>query len=234
MTILIIEEIRTHIAKDKLDVAIDMFRSNCDEFTDELIIHSSKYHNLQAQIRKGLISREQSNIERNQVCSSLLELLNELDIKETTPKNTEYKITPELKDILGLAELISRRKGKGKTSTRDFFTALNTMKPNSLSLILRELNLKKALPKSAKEKLLQIPRKLSNNRILSACLTESLHELSEVSDSSNTTSTADMFIDVSKYGKGKSVEKLRKKKIGGAEIDSYVEKFEMVVKTRES
>lgn len=232
MTILLIEDIRNKIAKDKLDVAIEIFRSNCDEFTDELILQSSKYENLKSQIINGVISREQSNIERNTVCTSLLHLLNEVDIKETSPKNDDYIITPELKDLLGLAEMISRRKGKEKTSTRDFYTALNTLKPESLSMMLKELNTKEALPNSVDEELLLIPRNFSNNRVLSACLTESLHELSNTSDEPSVTSTADMFIDVSKFGKGKSVAKLRKKGIGKLEIDNYVARFEIAVKDR--
>ncbi len=232
MTITIIETIRNQIANDELGEAIKMFRTNCDEFTDELIIQSSKYTNLKTSIRKGIISREQSNLERNQLCNSLLELLNEVDIEATKPKNESYHMNPELKDILGLAELISRRKGKEKTSTKDFFAALVTMKPESLKSLLQELEAKKALPKSVDSDLLNLPRKLSNNRPLSGCLTESLNELEEISDESLNISAADMFVDVSKHGKGKSVAKLRRRGVGEKEIENYVAEFSLEVKRR--
>ena len=233
MTIILIEEIRNNIANDKLDKAIEVFRSNCDEFTDELIMKSSQYENLKSQELDGVLTRDQINIERNRVCKGLLSLLNEVDVIETEPKNDAFNISSELKDILGLAELISRRKGKVKTSTSDFFKALNTMKPSSLTKILEALNIKKALPNSIEEELLNLPRKLSNNRTLSGCLTESLQELSEITIDADSISTADMFVDVSKFGKGKSVAKLRKRGIGKEEIDGYVEKFEIIVQNRE-
>ena len=232
MTIVIIEDIRNLIANDELDKAIGVFRMNCSEYTNELIMHSNKYTNLQTQIREGIISREQSNIERNRLCKGLLELLNKFDVQESSPKNINFQLTEELVDILGLAELISRRKGKNRTSTRDFFTALNSVKPNSLKNLLAELNIKKALPKEIDTKILDIPRSFSNNRVLSGCLTESLTELSKINDQEDTISTADMFIDVSKHGKGKSVAKLRKKGVGVNEINRYVEEFEITTKNR--
>ena len=232
MTITIIENIRNFIAKDRLKEAIEVFRVNCKEYTSELILQSNKYSNLQAQIRDGVISREQSNLERSRLCKALLELLNEIDVEKNSPKNINYPITDELKDVLALAELISRRKEKEKTSTRDFFTALNTIKPNSIIDIINELNIVKALPDEIDRELLDLPRSFSNNRTLSGCLTESLTELNKVSDKSNSITSADMFIDVSKYGKGKSVAKLRKKGVGISEINNYVEEHNVSIKGR--
>ena len=232
MTITIIEDIRNKIASAKLDQALKIFIANCNEYANELIIQSNRYYELKSLTRQNLISREESNIERNQICAGLLELLNEVDIKETNSKNEDFNISSELKDILGFAELISRRKGKERTSTKDFFAALNTVRPDSLLELIEELDSKKALPKPVDKELLDIPRKLSNNRVLSPCITESLKELQQVSEKSNRISVDDMFIDVSKNGKGKSVAKLRKKGIGVNEIEGYVEKFKLSVKER--
>ena len=232
MTIQIIEDIRNYIAIDKISLAIQTFRENCTEYANELIIQSNKYKNLKSDIRKGIISREQSNLERNRLCNNLLELLNEVDIKKTQPKNAEHHLNSELRDILGLAELISRRKGKERTSTRDFFTALVTMNPSSLQNMISELSSKHALPKPENEEILGMPRKLSNNRVLSGCLTESLKELGEVTSETSTISTADMFIDVSKFGKGKSVAKLRSKGIDSQVIDHYVDEFGITIVKR--
>ncbi len=232
MTIAIIEQIRNHIAENILDQAIEVFRTYCTEFENELIIQSSKYNNLRDAIRQGIISREQSNLERNQLCHALLELLNEVDVKTTAPKNESHELSGELRDVLAFAELISRRKGKERTSTKDFFTALVSMKPDSLSHLITDLKEKKALPKSADSSLLELPRKLSNNRNLSACLTESLSELGEIAKTDGAITPADMFIDVSKFGKGKSVAKLRKHGIGRTEIDGYVKTLNLDVKQR--
>ena len=233
MTIEIVENIRNNIAKDKLDIAIKLFRTHCIDFSDELILHSSKYTNLKSAIRKGIISREQSNIERNIICNSLLELLNEVDVQETKLKNDTHNLSNELRDILGLAELISRRKGKTKTSTKDFFTALVSLNPKPLSTILGVLNDKEALPQTIDNHLLSLPRKLSNNRPLSGCLTESLRELGTLTTPKDEITTADIFIDVSKYGKGKSVAKLRKRGVGKTEIENYVEEFGLHIKRRQ-
>ncbi len=232
MTIEIIEDIRNKIASDCLKEAIRVFRDHCSQFENELIIQSNKYTRLNSEIRKGIISREQSNLERNRLCNALLELLNEVDVSETNLKNENHKLNPELRDILGLAELISRRKGKDRTSTKDFFKALATIKPESLESIIEELNDKAALPKPVKEEVLTLPRRLSNSRVLSGCLTESLEELNKVITDSNQISTADMFIDVSKHGKGKSVSRLRKKGITKSAIDNYVNEFSIEIQKR--
>ena len=232
MTIQIIEEIRNCIANNKLDIAIELFRQNCSEYSDELILQSSKFKRLKSDSRKGIISREQSNIENNILCNSLLELLNEIDCSETEPKNERYSLNSELRDILGFAELISRRKNKERTSTRDFFTALVTINPDSLIDLINELNSKESLPQQVNKGLLSLPRKLSNNRTLSGCLTESLHELSNAIEDSENITPEDMFIDVSKYGRGNSVEKLREKGIGVTELENYVDEFKLKIHRR--
>ena len=74
-------KIRDLIAKGEIDAVIAAFRQLplSSGQTLELNQISSRYQNLRSQIRQGIISKADENLERNQISHALLDLLNQLD-----------------------------------------------------------------------------------------------------------------------------------------------------------
>lgn len=225
-----VESVRDLIANGKLDEAIEDFRNNPFEFRDEIILQSVQLSTLKQEIIKGTKTSEEANVARNKICYNLLELLNKIDGRQEL--ESKYHISKELMDILAFAELQSRRDNKKVTSTKYFFSSVLKNNPKSLKQILQTLSTKDAIPNFHDENLESIPRVLSNDRILSNCLNNSLNALKDKSSEESPIKTEDLFIDVAKYGLGSSVRLLREKGIGKREIDMMVNNYSVKVKSR--
>ncbi len=143
---------------------------------------------------------------------------------------THTVLSPELEDALALAELQSRREGKSITSTKHFFAAIARLKPNGLSDLITELNKVNAMPDPISEDIVQSPRNLTYERSFSGCVTESLDYLSREASNQNKVTVNDVFIDVSKFGRGSSVSRMREKGVEPDTIDSLVNKYGIEVK----
>ncbi len=156
--------------------------------------------------------------------------------KETAPTRggilikTQAILSPGLEDALALAELQSKREGEKVTSTHHFFSAIARLKPNSLASLIAEFNKIGALPEPTSEDLFIAPRKLTYERSLSPCVTESLENLSVDATEKNKVTATDVFVDVSKYGEGSSVTRMRDKGIEPKTIDMYVKKYGIELK----
>lgn len=226
----IVEEIKNRIAKGDVYSAIDLLKAHGKGIENELVIHSFKYSDVLKLERIRSLTREEINCEKTKICWALLELADNIDIK-VSPQ-FEFDLSPGLEDALALAESQSRRDGKTKTSTKYFFAALRKLKPESLREILNEIEDQEGLPKSISDEVLAIPRTLSRSRPLSNCLTDSVTQLSEIATKSAPIEVEDMFIDVAKFGSGKSVRKLRKNGINEQVIDGFVDKYQVEIKRR--
>ena len=75
--------IRKLIEEDNLEDAIDMLKSYLQDnkLFDEVILTSARNKNIKALIRQGVIDFKKSNIERNEIRKSLIEILNEVNFK---------------------------------------------------------------------------------------------------------------------------------------------------------
>lgn len=226
----IVEEIKNRIAKGNVFSAIDLLKEYGKDIENELTIHSFKFGNVLKSERIGLLSNDEINREKTKICWALLELADTIDI-QVSPQFS-YNLAPELENALALAESQSRRDGKSVTSTRYFFAALRKLRPESLQEIIVEIEKQGGLPKPISDEVLAIPRTLSRSRTLSHCLTDSVTELNEIATKSSPIKIEDMFIDVAKFGKGKSVRRLRAHGIDEEVIEGYVDKYQVEIKRR--
>ncbi|MEN0048403.1 MAG: hypothetical protein AAF806_15175 [Bacteroidota bacterium] len=226
----IVEEIKNRIAKGNVHSAIELLKEHGKDIDNELAIHSFKFEDVLKSERIGLLSRDEISREKTKICWALLELADKIDM-QISPQ-FDFILAPELEDALALAEIQSRRDGKEVTSTRYFFAALRKLKPEKLRAMLIEIENQDGLPKPISDEVVTIPRTLSRSRTLSHCLTDSVTELNEVATDTDPIEVEDMFVDVAKYGKGKSVRRLRKHGIDEGVIDDYVDKYEIEIKRR--
>lgn len=226
-----VDSIKNLIAMSEVDKAIDLFRDhNLKEFEKEIIGFSSRYHNLLKEIRQDTIKREDANIERNKICVSMLEIADQIDIN-ISPSNS-YRLNKELEDVLALAETQSRRNGEAVTSTKYFFAALVKLHPLSLIEILTDLERMGAMPSPISEEVASLPRLFSKSRPLSACLTDTATEMNKVVNLEEPIRVEEFFVDVAKFGKGSSVNKLRKHGIDVPEIEKLVDKYDINIRDR--
>ncbi|HCR72286.1 MAG TPA: hypothetical protein DIW23_12635, partial [Anaerolineae bacterium] len=63
---------------------------------------------------------------------------------------------------------------------------------------------------------------LEGNPVLSSCVEDSITALSRKSDSQNKISATDMFVDIAKYGTGKSVTRLRTNGVTPEKVDEII------------
>jgi hypothetical protein len=221
------------IAKSKLEEAIDYFIQHGDQsFENEVILYSQRYQKVSKEKRMNVIKKEDADIEINKICLSLLEAVDKIEV-EASPAN-DYKLDSELQDILALAETQSRRDGKDVTSTKYFFAALVKLQPKSLQSMLMELANAGAMPTPISDQVATLPRVFSASRPLSACLTNTAVAMRAIVDEGTSVKTEDFFVDVAKYGKGNSVQKLRNHGVDGKAIDNMVKAHHVSVKSRET
>ncbi|MEM9685616.1 MAG: TIR domain-containing protein, partial [Bacteroidota bacterium] len=77
------QEVIHCISEDQTDTALnvlkDYARNNASKWENEIILFSSRYHNLEKQDRRGTLDRTQYLIEKNKITHSILELLQRLN-----------------------------------------------------------------------------------------------------------------------------------------------------------
>jgi len=92
----LIDQLRHYIAKNQVDKSIEklqgVFSLANSEYYDEVLLLSARFQKLKSSIRKRIISKENENIEYNQILDSLLTLISEI---EKVPEN--YKAYTQVK-----------------------------------------------------------------------------------------------------------------------------------------
>lgn len=88
-----INKIEALISKNKFDQVFALLKSTSLEREDrrEFIILSSRFEQLQQELRKGLIGYEASNIEKNRIGNSILSLIK---LEEKTDNLSNIKLLP--------------------------------------------------------------------------------------------------------------------------------------------
>ena len=158
--------------------------------------------------------------------------------EKITPDNalrmTEAKMSENLKNVLSLAEMLSKRDGKERTSTRYFFKAILILRPKNLSKVLEVLEANGAMPTTNEDEafLKDQPLTMDVNRPISYCITDSLNQLSKSTPKSEEIDESDVFIDVARFGRGASVKKLRDHGISKAKIEAMADELEVKVHQR--
>jgi hypothetical protein len=81
-----IKEIRQLISKDEIEKAIFQISKLLDEKkkVNEIIIHSARFNDVKKQITLGVIDFEKANITKNQIRVAILEILDDLENKDTS------------------------------------------------------------------------------------------------------------------------------------------------------
>jgi hypothetical protein len=110
---------------------------------------------------------------------------------------------PELQDALSLAYNQAKREGKARISTRTFFAAVARLRPGPLPQILDRLP-EHALPEPIGEEVPRESRILQEEPQLSTCVENALRHLGTEADPEHPLSTAEVFVDVAKHGRGAS------------------------------
>jgi len=127
----------------------------------------------------------------------------------------------DLQDAISLAYNHSKRKGKNIIKTKYLFSAIKKLKPSVLNVlftILPEESIQNDIEENiSKENIL-----LKESPLFSNCIEESLKKVSKKANPYRKISTRDVFIDISKFGKGGSVSRLRSYGINPDKIDQIV------------
>lgn len=153
----------------------------------------------------------------------------------------EYKLLNEIwgtldKDLQKafiLAGKISSIKEENIISTSDLFRALVILKNDSISLIFNSLP-NGCLPEPNHIDLPVDEENIDKKAHLSKCIYNSLNRFDNMKDNQQQRqiSTADIFVDIAKYGNGSSVKKLREYGVNPEFIDSLVTKLKLdLIKT---
>ncbi len=117
-------------------------------------------------------------------------------------------LDPKLQDAFALAANAAHREGKDIISTRTLFASLHRLNPGRLPEIFNQLP-SDALPESVADDVPVDTRALEGIRQFSSCVQESLDHLTPSATAKRKLTSEDVFIDISKYGKGQSVKRLR-------------------------
>jgi hypothetical protein len=140
----------------------------------------------------------------------------------------------DLQDAFSLAYNKKRRHGGHRISTKDFFQALVRLRDDSVSALIGSLPAD-ALPDPIDA---EVPREnrlvLEEKPLLSDCVADSLEHFSELQPLPRRISSADMFVDIAKYGHGESVSRLRDHGIGEKQIEERVQKLGLRILERNS
>jgi hypothetical protein len=141
-------------------------------------------------------------------------------------------LDPSLQDAFSLAYNKKRRQGGNRISTKDLFQALVRLRDDSVKMLIDSLP-QGALPApvgpgvSAEKQLV-----LEESPLLADCVADSLEHFGELENLPRKISTADMFVDIAKYGHGESVARLRKHGVGRRDIDEQVRRLGLSVLRR--
>jgi hypothetical protein len=82
-----VKEIKALVAKNKLVEVFQQLQSFLKDHPklDDAILQSGRFKELQQKINKGIISEDDAHLQMNQLRSSILDLLNELEGKGSSP-----------------------------------------------------------------------------------------------------------------------------------------------------
>jgi CHAT domain len=141
-------------------------------------------------------------------------------------------LDPNLQDAFSLAYNKKRRQGGNRISTKDFFQALVRLGDDSVSALIDSLPVE-ALPDPID---VDIPKEnrlvLEESPLLSDCVADSLEHFKELDPLPRRISSADMFVDIARYGHGESVSRLRHHGIGKKQIEERVQDLGLLVLQR--
>ena len=117
-------------------------------------------------------------------------------------------LSPDLQDAFALAATAARRDGQEVISTSTLFAALRRLHPEPLREFFDHVS-PLALPEALPQSLSVDTGALAEIDSFSTCVRDSLAHLTSHTGSLRRVSAEDVFIDIAKYGKGKSVQRLR-------------------------
>jgi hypothetical protein len=135
-----------------------------------------------------------------------------------------HLLDANLQDAFALAYNKKRRERPERPtriSTRDLFQALSRINDEQLQDLLGSLPAA-ALPEPSDLFVTNERQVLDEEHLLSDCVAESLGAFAGAGNPGQEVRPADIFVDITKYGHGPSVDSLRKHGIGPAEIESKV------------
>lgn len=133
-------------------------------------------------------------------------------------------VDPDLQDALAIAYVQSRREGSNVIRTRYLYSALVRLKPAPLNELFNRLP-RDALPGPTSEDISAERHLLAENPQLSGCIEDSLVHLSKQVTHQKKISSADIFVDIAKYGTGESVKRLRIHGVSPDKITQIVEQL---------
>jgi len=127
----------------------------------------------------------------------------------------------DLQDAMAIAFNQARRDGSKTIKTRYLFAALIRLKPDSLVELINEI------PKAGMP--MPISTEVSDSRVLlnesvelSGCVNDSLTHLAPQATKDDQLTSAELFVDIAKFGTGNSVAKLRKAGVTPEVVDQLV------------
>ena len=130
-------------------------------------------------------------------------------------------LSPSLQDALSLAANAARREGKDIISTRTLFAALRRLHPDPLSEFFDQIP-SEALPNPVAQDVTADPNALSDIRLFSGCVQDSLSHLTPQAGPDDKLTAKDLFVDIARHGTGESVRRLRTYGIDSNRIDEIV------------
>lgn len=133
---------------------------------------------------------------------------------------------------LGLAQGKKEKERYNGIRSRFLFTAFVRLKPEPLAELF-ELLPEGALPEPASEDLTAERFLWAKNPQLSWCVKESLVHLSKQATPRRKISSVDIFVDIAKYGNGKSVKRLREHGVTPDKIQQYVKQLGLSIIERD-
>jgi hypothetical protein len=129
-------------------------------------------------------------------------------------------LTTELQAIIMLAASNAEHNSKDRISTRDFFSAIASVKPAGFEQFLKKLP-KGAMPDPVPQEVNANSKSVEHVLKYSTCVNESVRALSERRKGEMITAQ-DMFVDIAKNGKGESVRRLRTHGVDAEAIEGIV------------
>ncbi len=140
----------------------------------------------------------------------------------TTPFDSIWdRLDTSLQDAFALAANDARRQGKDIISTRTLFAAFRRLHPGHLPDFFSHLP-SDALPDPIPDSTPIRSDALADIRLLSACVQDSLNHLAPQATENNKLTSEDVFVDIARYGRGNSVQRLRTHGIDAIRIDEIV------------
>ena len=140
-------------------------------------------------------------------------------------------LSPSLQDAIVLASNAARREGKDIISTRTLFAALRRLQPEPLPNLFAEIP-SEALPKALSKGISSDMGALSEIRLFSSCVQDSLNHLTPKSSPTDKLAAEDIFVDIARYGTGSSVRRLRTFGIDAGRINEIVRQLGWTVADR--